>query len=81
MRTAAQPLGDSWRRREGSIGSRDGSHAHGRGEVRDEGHANRGTREGTACMCISGDEALHCTLEGQHGIRRMNAIAFLQPQD
>ena len=28
MRTAAQPLGDSWRRR-------DGAHAHGRAEVRE----------------------------------------------
>ena len=47
-----------------------------------KGHANRENREGTACMCISGDGALHCTLEGQHGIRRMNAICLLAiPQD
>jgi hypothetical protein len=43
----------SWRRR-------DGAQAHGRAEVRDEGHANRGTREERAEIAWWGGHCCHC---------------------
>ena len=75
MRTAAQPLGDSWRRR-------DGAHAHGRAEVREGACKPRDQGGNRVHVHIRGWGPSHCTLEGQHGIRRMNAICLLAiPQD